>query len=248
MRAQNQAAFVMRTQPYSESSLLTEILSREYGRFGVLAKGARRLKSPARGLLMPFRPLLLSWSGRGELSVLSGAEAAAPAVQLRGVMLACGFYMNELILRLLHRNDPHPALFEAYHTGLLSLEADDNAERPLRMFEKRLLKELGYALVLDHEVESDRPIEPDLRYNYILERGPVPLRRGTGGNLSIRGSTLLQLAQDQLTDKQCLHESKRLLRAILSYHLDERMLNSRRFMQRVDGNVNSERPAYEAAS
>jgi len=238
LRVQSHPAFVIRTQAYSESSLLAEIFAQGFGRFGLLAKGVRRLKSPSRGLIRPFQPLLLSWSGRGELPVLSGAEAVGPAIPLVREALLCGFYMNELILRLLHRNDPHPELFQAYESGLHSLAGKCSSEMSLRIFEKRLLKELGYALVLDREVENGAPVDPDRCYKYVPEQGPVPIHVSSDDELTVHGSTLLELAGDKLTAQRSLSESKRLLRVILSYHLNGRPLNSRRLVQRLRERTN----------
>lgn len=242
MRVQNQPAFVIRTQPYSETSLLIEVLSQDYGRLGVLGKGVRRLKSRARGLVTPFQPLLVGWSGRGELPVLSSTEASGRAMSLHGNSLLCGFYVNELLLRLLHRNDPHPELFQAYQRGIRGLVVENNPETPLRLFEKDLLKELGYGLVLDHEVEKHTPIEPDLCYNYILDRGPVLARDGVTNSLAVQGSTLLQLGQDRLLNERSLQESKALLRAVLARHLDGRPLHSRKLIQRMNKDMISLHP------
>ena len=118
MRILQQPACIIHHTDYSESSLLLELFTRDYGRVGVIAKGARRPKSGKRALLNPFSSLLLSWTGRGELGVLTQTEANGLPVVLSGEALYCGFYVNELLLRLLHRHDAHEALFEGYQNCL----------------------------------------------------------------------------------------------------------------------------------
>lgn len=161
MRIQNEPAILLHSRPYSESSLLLEIFSTNYGRLGLMAKGARRLKSRNRGHLNLFQPLLISWSGKGELPILTGAELQGPFVELKGEPVYCGFYLNELILKLLYRHDPHQSLFEKYLSAIEQLAKSVHIESVLRVFEKHLLTELGYALILDHESNTLLPIHPE---------------------------------------------------------------------------------------
>ena len=121
MRTQQQSAFILHQRNYSETSLLLELYTRRHGRIGLIAKGARRPSNKNRGTLKPFQPLLVGWSGRGELMVLTGAEPDGASVDLVGSSLYCGFYLNELLMRLLHRHDPHEALYDRYNQALLGL-------------------------------------------------------------------------------------------------------------------------------
>lgn len=246
MRIVQQPAFVLHRRPYRETSLLLEVFTRGYGRLGLLAKGARRPSRQALGgVLKPFQELLIGWSGRGELPVLTGAEPHGEAIELGGEALYCGFYMNELLLRLLHRHDPHEGLFDDYRTALAALGPQPGAQGPggqeavLRVFEKRLLAAIGYGLVLDRDISDGSPIEPSAVYDYIPERGPVRLADGTGNGIAshsesvrVRGATLRGL-QDETLDAEGLREAKRLLRSALARHLGPRPLVSRELYARL---------------
>ncbi len=233
MRISDQRTFVLRTFAYSETSLLVDVFARETGRLMLIAKGARRLKSRQRGLLRPFQPLLLSWSGRGELPIVSGAEQAGWAVPLMGDAWLCGYYMNELLVHLLHRYDAHEGLFDGYEQALESLARNPSGEATLRLFEKRLLGELGYGLRLEFEADGRTPVVGHHRYDYVPDRGPVPLAASMQGPVEVSGATLLALADEQLEDRQVLLESKQLLRVVLDRHLDGRALRSRRLFQQM---------------
>ncbi len=257
-RVSLQPAYVLHHRPYRDSSLLLEIFTPDHGRVGLVARGARSPKSRLYGVLQPFQPLLISWVGRGELATLSGAEANGPPQRLQGKSVISGFYINELLLRLLHRHDPHAALFDGYARTLpllaqavapgvlppatLSLPWLAVApgvlppatlslpwlaeQRALRIFEKHLLKEIGYALVLGHEVENGEPIEPDQMYTYRLEQGPVR-SDGAGHGIALHGASLLSLMNEELSDEQNLREVKSLMRAALALYLGDKPLQSR---------------------
>ncbi len=231
MRVTQEPAFVLHHHDYGETSLLLEVLTRQHGRIGLLAKGARRARSPLRFALIPFQPLTVSYSGRGELPVLSVAEPLAPAPLLTGAGLYCGLYLNELLMRLLHRHDPHERLFESYAASLAALASEAGREAQLRVFEKRLLEETGYGLVLDHDVETGSPVTADGPYRYLPERGPVAASLAGGEGLSVSGRSLLALASEKLDTEESLRETKQLLRALLARQLGERPLMSRYLFQ-----------------
>lgn len=235
MRIQQQPGFVLHQNPYSETSLVIEALTPEYGRVGLLAKGARRPGNRNRASLKPFQPLLLSWSGRGELPVLTGAEPQALSASLEGQALYCGFYVNELLVRLLHRHDPHPGLYQAYQTCLTNLATGARPDAALRIFEKHLLQEVGYGLVLDHDIKDNSPITADALYDYAFERGPVRLHPDLNTRvhgIRLRGATLLALARETLEEPGVLREAKALMRAALARHLGDRPLSSRELFRR----------------
>jgi len=228
-----QPAFVLHRHHYGESSLLLEIFTRDFGRLGVIAKGARRATSEYRSILNPFQPLLVNWAGKGDLATLTRAEAESQAYVLAGKRLFCGFYINELILRLLYRHDPHERLFIIYKTALCGLQEDAACEAVLRIFEKRLLAELGYGLVLDYEIECRAPIVPGAAYLYILNRGPVILRDAGTHGVKLRGASLLALANETLTDSLVLQETKALLRAALAQYMGGKPLKTRQLFQNL---------------
>jgi len=234
MRVAPQPGFVLHRQPYSETSLLLETFTAGHGRVGLVAKGARRPTSRVRGALKPFQPLALGWSGRGELPVLTAAEPLETVPELSGEALYCGFYVNELLVRLLHRHDPHPGLFEAYRTCLAALRGGAR-EAALRLFEKRLLAELGYGLVLDRDIGDNSTLAPDAAYDYVLERGPVrinPERYARPKGVRVHGASLIALAHDALDEPVALRDAKRLMRAALARHLGDRPLRSRELFRR----------------
>src|SRR5437868_5700118 len=159
-RADHEPGYVLHTYPYKETSLIVEAFTRRYGRVSLLARGARRPRSAMRGVLLAFHPLRLGWSGSSELATLMAAEWAGGSRQLAGRALMCGFYVNELVLRLLPREDAHEGLFDAYGDALGRLAAGEPVSGVLRSFEKRMLAELGYAPVFDREAATGEPIEP----------------------------------------------------------------------------------------
>lgn len=234
MKIELQPGFVLHSRPYRDSSALVEAFSAAHGRVGLVARGVRSQKSRLRGLLQPFRRILLSWSGNGELHTLIGAEEVGPALQLRGDKLISGFYINELMMRLSHRNDANPQLFACYSSTLEHLAAEGDPRAVLRIFEKRLLDALGYGLQLQHDIH-EQPIDPVARYRYTVEAGPEPLRTGATDEGTCSGATLLALAQEDIRDAQVLRESKLLMRGVLNYYLGTKPVRSRELFQRPSG-------------
>lgn len=233
MRVSLHPGWVLHSRPYRETSLLVEALAREYGRVGLVARGARSARSKLRGMLQPFQPLLISWVGRGELCTLTGAEAAGVPPLMPSSSYRHAFYMQELLLRLLHRNDPHPGLFDAYGEALDALGESPGSEEPvLRVFENALLQELGYGLVLDHDVGDGSPIADDRVYTYHLEHGPMAGVAEESG-IEVSGAALTALASGRVCKKRHLQEIKRLMRAALSLYLGDRPLKSRELFQDV---------------
>jgi len=182
-RAEHEPAFVLHAYPYKETSLIVEAFSRRFGRIGLLARGARRPRSAMRGVLLAFHPLRMTWSASAELGTLMSAEWGGSRTSLSGIGLMCGFYLNELLLRLLPRDDPHEALFDAYSAALARLGADEAQAAVLRGFERRMLAELGYAPVLDRDAVGVRAhLEGGARHLSVgvgaeeLEHLPLELR------------------------------------------------------------------------
>ena len=229
-RKELQAGFVLHTKPYRDSSRLVEIFTREYGRVGLVAKGARSAKSRFAGMLEPFLPLSFSWSGQGELHTLTGLESAGKPINIAAKQLLSGFYLNELLLKLLQRADPHPQLFEVYSQTIRLLSMVDDEEPVLRHFEHALLQELGYGLILNHDADSGESIHSDRLYCYFIEKGPVILEPGEVSHqdgVMLHGSTLQAIEQNNFKDNQTLKEAKQLMRSILNVYLEGRPLKSR---------------------
>lgn len=239
IRISQEPAFVLHHYSYGETSLLLEIFTRQHGRLGVVAKGARRARSPLRSALIPFQLLTVNYSGRGELPTLAAAEPAAATTPFIGEALYCGLYLNELLLRLLHRHDPHEHLFQSYVETLNHLSGNSGREATLRVFEKRLLEEIGYGLVLTRDSHNGSPVQPDLEYCYVPERGPLPVDSGGESGIRVRGRSLLALAREELGDPDALREAKRLLRGLLARQLGNKPLMSRQLFhpERTTGTV-----------
>jgi DNA repair protein RecO (recombination protein O) len=232
-RAEHEAGFVLHTYPYKETSLIVELFTRRFGRVAVLARGARRPRSAMRGVLLSFHPLRLSWSTSTELGNLISAEWAGALQPLAGQGLMCGFYLNELMLRLLPRDDPHEALFDAYTQALESLSQTSAFPAVLRMFEKRLLAQLGYAPMLDRDAAS-RPIDPDGLYLYEPERGPSPLNGARSDALVVHGRTLLDVAADDYSRAETRDEARSLMRALIGERLHGQVLHTRTVLKELN--------------
>jgi DNA repair protein RecO (recombination protein O) len=240
-RVSLEPAFLLHHYPWRDTSRILELLTRTHGRVSVIARGSRQAAGATGGVLQAFRACLVSWSARGELGYLTAVErlaapdsagevarSAGEGNGLRGQRLMSAFYANELLLKLLQRNDPHPALFDAYAALLARLHAPlEDAGRALRIFEKRLLEELGWGLNLEHEAASGAPLEPGRSYRYGLEGGAEPIDGVAEGTLIFCGASLLSLAREALDDPRSLADSRRLLRAALDRLLDGRRLSTR---------------------
>lgn len=223
-------AFVLHSYPFRETSLIVEAFSQDLGRVALVARGARRPASSFRGLLLPFQPLLLSWYGKSELRTLHRAEWQGGHTRLAGMALICGLYLNELLMRLLPRDDAHEGLFANYRETLKAMGRDADLQGILRRFEVDLLKELGYAPILDSDVRG-KPIDPERVYTYELERGPVPDEGATPNSVRLRGKTLLDMACGNYSDATTQQQSKALMRMLINHHLGAQPLHTRRLLQ-----------------
>jgi DNA repair protein RecO (recombination protein O) len=230
-RIQDEPAFVLHSYPFRETSLVLEVFSREYGRVPLVARGARRPRSALRGLLMSFQPLSLSWFGKHELRTLHSAEWQGGQPQLHGTALLCGFYLNELLLNLMARDDPHQSLFDYYQQTLQRLAQEQDHAFTLRSFEKRMLQELGYALSLETEAGSGKPIVPEKTYRYILERGAIAETADSAQGMAVAGKTLLDMATDDYRDLNSARQSKQLMRMLLDHYLAGKTLHTRELMR-----------------
>jgi len=233
-RIDGQIAYILHSYAYSESSLVLDVFSRDHGRLPLLARGARRPRSALRGVLQAFQPLEMGWFGGGEVRTLAKAEWLGGVPLLAGTALMLGYYLNELLLKLLVREDAHSALFESYAATLQTLARGEAGSEPhaacLRRFEKTLLRELGYGLVLERDAVTDEAVLPDMNYHYLIEKGPVKADSASAGDQThtMRGKTLLDLARNDYADPRTLAESKLLMRMLINHHLAGQALQSRR--------------------
>jgi DNA repair protein RecO (recombination protein O) len=213
----------LHSRSFRETSLIIEALTREHGRVAVVARGARAARSRWRNVLQPFRPLLISWSQKSELGTLTAADQVASPPALQGQSLYCGLYLNELLMRLLHRGDPHAEVFERYRQVLFELASETTPQPLLRVFEKHLLDAIGYAMMLDREFGNGAEIQRHKWYRYKPDRGPEACS-GPGRN-RISGAALLALHNEDLPPAS-LPELRMLMRAVIGYHLGDKPLAS----------------------
>jgi DNA repair protein RecO (recombination protein O) len=245
-------AYVLHSYPYRETSLILQAWTEKHGRLGLVAKGARRPKSASRSLLVPFQPLVIDWFGKGELRTLKTAEPASPATPLAGQALLSAFYLNELLLKLTTRDDPHERLFVAYDEAVAALRGISRKGAPaiepvLRRFELALLRELGYALELAREAGTHAPIVAEREYFYVVERGavPAPARQNAVAGSSdprsdavrLSGATLLDLERGRFEDDKTIAQAKSLMRLLINHSLNGQELATRamvRDLQRLE--------------
>ncbi len=226
MRIALQPAFIIHHRPYRETSVLLDVLTREQGRISLIARGVRKAKSRLRSLLQPFVPILISWQGKTELMTLLSAEANGVPIHLKAERLLSGLYLNELLIRLLHKHDPHPQLYTIYQQTLLELQNSNSLQKTLRLFEKSLLEELGYGLQFKHDMQGQAFLA-DAFYYFNPEQG-FDLCEQEKGSAIFLGKNLIAFAAEELDDKDVLRDTKRLMRLALSPLLGQYVLQSRR--------------------
>lgn len=224
-RVQLARGYILHHQPYRDTSRILEVFTRESGRLSLFARGVRGPKARLASDLQPFRQLLLSWSGKGEASQLTGAESVPVPADLPPACLMAGFYLNELLMKLTHRHDPVPGLFDVYHGTLEALKRGAALEPSLRIFEKRLLDLLGYGIELDVDASSGACVEADAYYHFRPEHGVFAATEDAPGVLS--GASLISLAREQLAPGRELEDARRLLQAALAHCLEGRELTTR---------------------
>ena len=232
-RIDHQPGFVLHSYAWRETSLIVETFTRDFGRVAVVARGAKRPTSQFRGLLSPFNPIALSWSGRNEVKTLVRAEWLGGMQPLRGDSLLAAFYANELLVRLLARGDAHARTFGSYIELLQLLTHTARHDAALRVFELDLLHDIGYAVPLDRCTEGGA-IDARARYEFAAGQGARRVdvnvvRENDSGTVS--GGTLIAMAARNFEHPQVVSESKTLLRQVIRYHLDGKPLNTRRILQ-----------------
>jgi DNA repair protein RecO (recombination protein O) len=231
-RIQNEPAWVLHHRPFRETSRILDILSRDHGRLSLVARGSRSAKSRLRGILRPFTPLSLSWVSRSDLGTLTGADMAEGSLTLSGDALLSGYYANELLLKLLHKHDPQPGIFDIYSQAIAKLAAGNDVALSLRQFEMELLRMLGYALNLHHDTESQQELVADRRYEYRPELGPVPVG-DRNGSMVFTGAELLAIRAQEFEQRDVLRNAGRLLREVVAFHLGGKELKSRKVLMEL---------------
>lgn len=220
-RIQLEPGYLLSARSYRDTSLLIEVFTPAQGRVGLIARGARGPRSKTRALLQPLQPLLLSWVGSGDLGSLHAVESAGPALPLQGERIFYGWYVNELLLKLLQRHDPHPALYDVYAEALSRL-AGQHAEAALRFFELHLLAELGYGIHFPDD------LDPNRRYRYDSEQGIYPVDSG-----GYAGASMIALAEEKLDSPVALTDARHLLRQAIKVQLAGKTLETPKLLREL---------------
>lgn len=228
-RVAAQPGFVLHSYPYKETSLIVDVFTRDYGRVALIAKGAKRPHSKLRGVLQTFQPLSVGWAGKAEVRTLTAAEWIGGLLPLEKSALLCGFYLNELLVKLLARDDPHPALFDHYVATLNQLGHDEPAPIVLRKFERALLKETGVGGNFSVCATTGAAVEPERIYVVDPERGPR-LAHPADNVPRVSGKTLLDMEREDYADSTTQMQSKFLMRYLLAHHLGGATLNTRQIL------------------
>ncbi|MFT4614918.1 MAG: DNA repair protein RecO (recombination protein O) [Bacteroidia bacterium] len=233
MRIALQPSYVLHSRPYRDSSAILEVFTAEHGRISLVARGARRQakRGSRAGLLQPFTPLLMSFSGRSELRTLGTVEAAGQPWNLNGQRMFSGMYLNELLVRLLHRHDAHPQLFAAYGEAIKALAQPGTPDAVLRRFELTLVQEMGYDLALGVDADTGNVLEAGQFYRFEPGQGLVVAGQGDRlGSGRYPAEHLLLMARGEYGG-EAGRTAKHLLREVLGEHLGDAPLRSRELFQ-----------------
>ncbi|MEJ2601797.1 MAG: DNA repair protein RecO [Gammaproteobacteria bacterium] len=230
-RINSQPCFLLHGRPFRDSSQLIDILSRDHGRLALVARGIRASRSRYRGVLRPFVPLELSWTIAGDLGTLTGAEPAGRLPAIEGEALMAGFYVNELVLKLTHRHDPQPDVYEAYAAAVSGLACQPDVEYALRCFELRLLRAIGYGLDLEHDMVTGLPVDQDAWYRVRPAEGVTRVTADGPAAAVFSGAELRDIAAERFADPTLLRRARRILRPAIEHCLEGRELSSRRVMR-----------------
>ena len=239
-RISDEPAYVLHRYDWSESSLILEVFTRHYGRIALVAKGVKRPSSSFRPILLPLQPLQVAFGGDAEIRTLKGAEWMGGHVMPTGDALMSGYYLNELLLKLLARDDPHPRLFDVYASvvQVIACGHGEALQSALRAFELLLLREIGLLPLLDTQTMTLRALDPESRYSLVPEGG---LRQTNDADrASLSGSQWVALQQSlnnsapfTTTLRACsevMAELKPQLRTLLNYHCGVTTLRTRQMM------------------
>ncbi|MCZ6803885.1 MAG: DNA repair protein RecO [Proteobacteria bacterium] len=231
MKVELTPCYILHSRDYRESSLILEIFSREFGRISLVAKGAKRNKKRQAINYNLYQKYLVSWVSKSELGTLIDIDLDNLMKSFKPGQIMTGFYMNEVILRLLHKHESHPELFDSYDSTISKLLNDEPEQTLLRYYEKTLLRSLGYGVILDHDVQTGEPINAEEDYFYVFDFGPSIETHNTSPGIKISGKTLLELNTETLSDARNINEAKLFFRSILNQHFGNKPLASRQLYQ-----------------
>ena len=213
--------YILHRRNFSESSFILEIFSRDYGRINLIAKGAKKNKKYQGTNFDLYQKYNISWISKSELGILTGIDIIRSKTHFIAEKAITAFYINEIILKLLHRDEPHVKLFDIYELTLKKLFSNENEKIILRYFEKQLLESLGYGISLDHDVKTGLSIMPTQEYYYKIDSGPTSDVSLSEEGMKISGKTLFELNNETLSDNKNINEAKNLLSMILRKHINQ---------------------------
>lgn len=224
--------FVLHRREYSETSLLVDFFTEDHGRITLLAKGARRPRSPLKAVLQPFTPLLLRWTGKGDLKTLTKAESASLALPMNTYALYSGFYVNEILCRILENHTAYPELFQHYFNCMIKLASGtESLESTLRTFEFQLLQAVGYGMNFTNCAATGEPVDPTMTYQFYENEGFIAsLLRN---NNTFLGRDLLAFDALDFQEKETQQAAKRFTRIALKRFLGNAPLKSRELFQSI---------------
>lgn len=228
-RVQQQPAFILHRRPFRDSSQLLDIVTRDFGKIALVARGSRSSKSRLAGILRPFLPLNVSWVARGDLGTMTGAEAAGAPKGIHGDAMLSAFYVNELLINFLHRHDPQPEIYALYADVISALASTADIAACLRSFEIELLGLLGYAVSFRDHSAPENQLDPEQHYSYRHDQGPVAVAR-SDGPMVFSGAMLRSIEAQEFDRVDVLRAANRLLREIINHHLGGKVLNSRKVL------------------
>ena len=221
MRIEHTPCYILHRRNYSETSLILEVLSRNYGRVNLIAKGIKKNKKYKSTNFDLYQKYNISWISKTELGILVEIENSDKVNKVPSEKAMIGFYINEMILTLLHKHEPHLELFDLYEYTLKKLFSNQNEKIILRYFEKNLLQLLGYGIALDYDTKTGNSILAEKKYYYKIDSGPTSDLSISGDGMKISGKTLLQLEEESLSEIENIIEAKDLLSMILKKYLNK---------------------------
>ena len=238
-RVSTQPAYILHSRNFRDSSLILDLITPTYGRVSLIARGVKQTRNSARrAILQPFRSLLVSWQGRGELCTLTSVEESGKPILLDDVHLICGYYISEILLKLIARGEAGPEVFALYDETVRELELKKKPEPLLRRFEIRLLQLLGLAPQFAFCVDGHEQVEADVLYFYFPESGATPAESCLQpGGIKVTGKTLIALDSFDFSDDESRVEAKRLMRRVLAYFLGDQPIRSRELFHAYAGKL-----------
>ena len=231
-RVLKQPTWILHQRPYRDTSSIIDIFTRDFGRVSIIAKGGRSPKSKFRGLLRPFFPIKLSWYSGKNLGNLVEIDVAGKPYNLIGDSLLSAYYLNELILKFLVKDDPQVEIFDLYSRTILDLIETGDIASVLRKFELEFLKLIGYGLNLEFEAVTHLPVRDDLFYEYNPGIGLV-ISDKKNDQYVFSGTDINAINQGDFQEKKTVKSANRLLKSIINFHLDGRRLKTRRVLEEL---------------